>query len=109
ERARARAVPLERLRIDRRAARLLPRRERPRGRARAVPQDRAVNESQRRAFRALGIGPLWHRRTGSAQAAASSDGGTRSFFLLSDEAGDWLFVGEIDDADAAGDAGAGSS
>ncbi len=68
-----------------------------------------MNESQRRAFRALGIGPLWHRRTGSAQAAASSDGGTRSFFLLPDEAGDWLFVGEIDDADAAGDAGAGSS
>lgn len=72
-----------------------------------------MNESQRRAFCALGIGPLWHLRTAPAQAAAASiEGEARSFFLLPDEAGDWLFVADADDADAAaaaGDAGAGSS
>ena len=79
-----------------------------------------LNESQRRAFRALGVGPLWRRRAPGAQeqdrsadssAAAPSLGSAASsavpgssasaaasaaspLFALADEAGAWLFVGE---------------
>jgi len=48
-----------------------------------------VNESQRRAFVALGIGPLWHSRE-----APSSVDGAHPLFALPDEQGNWLFVAQ---------------
>lgn len=73
-----------------------------------------MNEAKRRAFRALGIGPLWRLRAGPAGAAGAAvdasstpleaapvrresapvPSGRPAMFLLSDESGDWLFVGE---------------
>lgn len=57
-----------------------------------------MNESQRRAFRALGIGPLWRRRAPAAPKATSCASGASAaaarLFALADEGGDWLFVGE---------------
>lgn len=71
-----------------------------------------MNESQRRAFRALGLGPLWRRRAPAAppQApscasyAACASAEAPRLFALADEGGDWLFVGEATAAFAA-DAG----
>ncbi|MDT3680653.1 MAG: uracil-DNA glycosylase family protein [Burkholderiaceae bacterium] len=79
-----------------------------------------MNESQRRAFRALGIGPLWRRRAPPAQSqvslsdsaaafasrpssASSASSAALRLFALADEGGDWLFVGEA--APVAPDAG----
>lgn len=63
-----------------------------------------MNESQRRAFLALGIGPLWQRRKSlPPDEAVPADTGPRSLFLLPDETGDWLFVGEAQQADGAAD------
>lgn len=54
-----------------------------------------MNESQRRAFAALGIGPLWQRRGASrTEPALSTDAESRELFLLPDDTGGWLFVGE---------------
>lgn len=64
-----------------------------------------MNESQRRAFAALGIGPSWQRRASPPpDEAVPVDTDSRSLFVLSDEAGGWLFVGEAQ-ADPAGGAG----
>jgi len=63
-----------------------------------------MNESQRRAFRALGIGPLWRRRALPAHEQALSAGPAAvPLFALTDDQGDWLFVGEV--ATVATDAG----
>lgn len=60
-----------------------------------------MNESQRRAFAALGIGPLWRLR-GAHAAQADASPPTRAdapvLLALSDEAGEWLFVVEADAA-----------
>jgi DNA polymerase len=70
-----------------------------------------VNESQRRAFRALGIGPLWRRRAPAAppqapacaSSAACASAEAPRLFALADEGGDWLFVGEATADGASGD------
>ncbi|HEY0877599.1 MAG TPA: hypothetical protein VGE10_04040 [Zeimonas sp.] len=77
-----------------------------------------MNESQRRAFSALGIGPLWCARSVSAcarpdataqrtpSAGASSPLDAERLSVLPDESGRWLFIGEdlarpgLDDAAA---------
>ncbi len=59
-----------------------------------------MNESQRRAFAALGIGPSWQRRASPPPPlAVPAENETCSLFLLSDEAGSWLFVGEVQQVD----------
>jgi len=67
-----------------------------------------VNESQRRAFAALGIGPLWRLRgtdATQADASLSTCADAPVLLALSDEAGGWLFVVEADPA-FAGERGA---
>jgi len=53
-----------------------------------------VNESQRRAFVALGIGPLWRAREACAQPGetAATVGHAPPLFALTDEEEHWLFV-----------------
>ncbi|MCD6681701.1 MAG: hypothetical protein LT102_13815 [Burkholderiaceae bacterium] len=64
-----------------------------------------MNESQRRAFRALDIGPLWLRRAAreplhavpldpGASPDLSASPAASTLFALADEEGAWLFVGE---------------
>lgn len=61
-----------------------------------------MNESQRRAFTALGIGPLWRLRSASAQPSvpAAAPDALHRLLALSDESGDWLFVAESSAASA---------
>ncbi|MCO5100326.1 MAG: hypothetical protein M9885_05455 [Burkholderiaceae bacterium] len=58
-----------------------------------------MNESQRRAFVALGIGPLWQSR-----AAPASVDRARPLFALPDEEGNWLFVAQAPFAGEGADA-----
>lgn len=54
-----------------------------------------MNESQRRAFSALGIGPSWRARSAPASAHADAPRAADArLFVLHDEGGRWLFVGE---------------
>jgi len=68
-----------------------------------------VNESQRRAFAALGIGPLWRKRGAQAAGTAPSANAepvdapreaacndATALFALPDESGRWLFVAEAE-------------
>lgn len=81
-----------------------------------------MNESQRRAFAALGIGPLWRLRSASSRpgegrapagdARLHSGDGSRAddpgpcLYALSDAGGDWLFVVEADSTLSGGERGA---
>ncbi len=57
-----------------------------------------MNESQRRAFAALGIGPLWRLRTAPARAIAAAPPAAQAhrLFTLSDTNGEWRFIAQSD-------------
>lgn len=64
-----------------------------------------MNESQRRAFAALGIGPLWRLREGRREDALRADVAP-CLYALSDAGGDWLFVVEAASSLSGGERGA---
>lgn len=59
-----------------------------------------MNESKRRAFAALGIGPIWRPRASPAHATGAVD--DPALMLLPDTSGEWLFVCDTPSGSAGG-------